>query len=934
MDWRIAVLTSVVLLLLTASSVAAYDVVGDYVIEDNNKIRIYTWPHTMKFSEQEVWTCLTSKIYEGGIDVALGFDTDAAIPTGLWYNDKPVSKDKFDRVDRDYLGSDRWFVFRNFTVAEDQEYCFKTRIKILSPGSGKYNICMKPTDLSLQDAIADNKFFCLDPWWNASYLHRHVLYGNISTNSGNVTVLGTINVTLGDTGSYEIFHCPIMVPNSATQQVMGYVYYNDHTDYVCANYTDTDQEYLVVDTGNGTDSGSPDSSLVAWQLMSQCSDSTCVDRSIYSGDYTITKTTTNTTNITGHIGMAQNFTGIRDQGFYYDDADHIDLHCGTVPGYTIMAWVKPHPEKEAYQALWDKGNNQYVTYIGANEQITGYMWYGPNDADVPNTANSVITYGVWQHIAATTNCTDDGTMYYIDGEIEPITSYGHSAGARGTTGQLRLGYNYGTTALNGGMDEFRIYNRTLSLDEIRAIYRSQAGYFNYTLNETEQNVTEISIDSPDNTTYTHNSSIPLTWQFTSDHGYTCVSSFYSLNGGANTSTLCLNISGIVPSYGSNTLTMWVTDSNGSLHTDTVSFTNLYADYDSVCVYDEMTESEINGSGFLFQVFCPDETINYTLSDHCYTGINFTCEFEELRLTGTWGSDTIWRTLIPEVYAGNTSFYLYNATAEDSVEVNLFVQDLTGEYSGGIIHLTKVLSNGSTAMVDQIIDAESKVVIYYIDGEKYHLTIEDADGNIRDLGDLTADSSTSKTITVSDIALVPTRTLNGLGWLFGGNIGELNLTFRDSRSITVIVTYSVYNASNTSLPLLYADTCIDEDCFFNYTTPNNTTEYKACFEALTNRGYTYHACEIYSSRTWTIAWFEPNPILYAIVASLVALMIIAASSAVHIKFGLIGASAWMIFINTRGWFSALTFDPNALTGIFAFAMAVSVIYAILEGGKPT
>ena len=429
-------------------------------------------------------------------------------------------------------------------------------------------------------------------------------------------------------------------------------------------------------------------------------------------------------------------------------------------------------------------------------------------------------------------------------------------------------------------------------------------------------------------------SVNVTWRL--DAG-TCNASWYNLNGAANVSTGCSNFtieSGNFTFGDNHVIAVYANNSNNTIGSDTVTIGYHYISY-NVSVMDEMVPGEyFNGTDMEMTIYCANETINYTLNASFQEGVGTDCVITEVRLSVTEAGTTTWRTLIPEAGDRELVFYMANSSAYDVNGLTLYIKDLTNQWTPGIIHVEKTVGNLSDqAILDQNIDAEGKIIFYWVVGERYRLYIESGDETDY-IGELIADTSTSKTITVSEVALVPTRTTNGLGWLFGGDINELNLTFTDTRSITVIVAYYVYNASNVSLPLLYNDTCTDATCIFNYTTPNNSSEYRACFEALTNRGYTYTGCEVYSLRTWTIAFFETDPIFYAIVASLVALLIIAGSSAVHIKFGLIGSSIWMIFVNSRGWFSALTLDAATLYVIFGFTLSVSIVYAILEGEKPT
>jgi len=84
------------------------------------------------------------------------------------------------------------------------------------------------------------------------------------------------------------------------------------------------------------------------------------------------------------------------------------------------------------------------------------------------TATSVVDFGTWQHWAITWNA-DDVWQYYKNGTLDAI---GTNAGITFAAGNLTLlSQNAGTTYCFGGtLDEYAIFSRVLTADEISKIY--------------------------------------------------------------------------------------------------------------------------------------------------------------------------------------------------------------------------------------------------------------------------------------------------------------------------------------------------------------------------------------------------------------------------------------------------------------------------------
>ena len=76
---------------------------------------------------------------------------------------------------RDFKGYNEWWYTENFTVEVDKTYQTRVYVEVpitLEEISGKYYFAVKRSSETLDEAIANNHFYTLDPWYNSSWSHR------------------------------------------------------------------------------------------------------------------------------------------------------------------------------------------------------------------------------------------------------------------------------------------------------------------------------------------------------------------------------------------------------------------------------------------------------------------------------------------------------------------------------------------------------------------------------------------------------------------------------------------------------------------------------------------------------------------------------------------------------------------------------------------
>ena len=166
---------------------------GNWTIEGNsvyvNDINVYisATPHTISGSGY-VYFNLTSKIYEGDIDVYWGFDNSKVKPTKaeIYKNSEWIDiSNKFDSKDHEYEGMNKWYFLKDIPIVQNQSYLLRIYIKLKPNTQGsKYWFAIKPSALSITEAISTGHFYALDPWYEATNL----VYDEIDDSSVNASL--------------------------------------------------------------------------------------------------------------------------------------------------------------------------------------------------------------------------------------------------------------------------------------------------------------------------------------------------------------------------------------------------------------------------------------------------------------------------------------------------------------------------------------------------------------------------------------------------------------------------------------------------------------------------------------------------------------------------------------------------------------------------
>ncbi|MBT3268379.1 LamG domain-containing protein [Candidatus Poribacteria bacterium] len=176
----------------------------------------------------------------------------------------------------------------------------------------------------------------------------------------------------------------------------------------------------------------------------------------------------------GRYGGGLNFGG--DDG-YVRVPDHADFEF--VEGVTLAAWIRPTltPGPGEWQLIAAKGQDA-AEFFEILLNPAGYLWMGwqfPGGRIVPDQSPPSIVPDEWQHVAVSYQI-DEWWAVYLDGEI--LVEYpAENQELVPNTDDLLLGVEepLGLDRFyNGGMDEFVLYDRGLTQDEIQEVQAGMA----------------------------------------------------------------------------------------------------------------------------------------------------------------------------------------------------------------------------------------------------------------------------------------------------------------------------------------------------------------------------------------------------------------------------------------------------------------------------
>jgi hypothetical protein len=164
----------------------------------------------------------------------------------------------------------------------------------------------------------------------------------------------------------------------------------------------------------------------------------------------------------GRVGAAYMFDGKND----FIHVPNSSTSLAVRNSITLEAWIKPSfINSDFYKTILEKFNDDYGIYLSSPTR--GPLFFFETSANTYEiTSFTSISINAWHHVVATYN----GSMakIYVDGVLR------NQSAATGTISNrhryLRIGGNTGDSYFNGTIDEVRVYNRSLSPQQVYVNY--------------------------------------------------------------------------------------------------------------------------------------------------------------------------------------------------------------------------------------------------------------------------------------------------------------------------------------------------------------------------------------------------------------------------------------------------------------------------------
>jgi hypothetical protein len=213
----------------------------------------------------------------------------------------------------------------------------------------------------------------------------------------------------------------------------------------------------------------PTDGLVAYWTFDEGTGTTAHDTSVYDHTGTLIN---GPSWVTGRQGNALSFDGINDY-VEINDNNNLDLTGGE---FTLSAWIYPESYGEAL-------NGRIIDHGGGSAGDGGWSLLVSNDPNGQNLRQSIINgnsgYSVysdinsinlntWQHVAVT---LESGTItFYVNGQIKGQTAGVPTPTDRNAPVRIGMRATDFLRAFAGVIDEVRIYDRALAIQDIMDLY--------------------------------------------------------------------------------------------------------------------------------------------------------------------------------------------------------------------------------------------------------------------------------------------------------------------------------------------------------------------------------------------------------------------------------------------------------------------------------
>lgn len=182
-----------------------------------------------------------------------------------------------------------------------------------------------------------------------------------------------------------------------------------------------------------------------------------------------------------------------------------------------------------------------------------------------------------------------------------------------------------------------------------------------------------------------------------------------------------------------------------------------------------------------------------------------------------------RNFVIDSYVMNKNVYLVDANEDQVVELLISLQDSTGDFDSALFKAKKYVEGTLRTITEHYFDAEDKVIVYLINGDKYSLYIDNG-VEARSVGNLYVDSvDLTKTLSIGEV-LVQNRTKGNITWSLTNTSTAIEFSYTDYSYETNSVEMYVYFSNGTTA--YYTNSTNRSIVNFVYTVPNTSLRYVA------------------------------------------------------------------------------------------------------------
>lgn len=179
-------------------------------------------------------------------------------------------------------------------------------------------------------------------------------------------------------------------------------------------------------------------------------------------------------NTTGKIGNGADFEASNSE--YLSHSDNAEL---SITGdWSASFWFKPETATSGciFSKWHDTGPNRGIlVLLAATGDIRIYVSPDPGTTFPSTLFNTNLSAGTWYHLVICFDASASSVSVYKDGTLV-ATQSGYGTNVYDNTADFKLGaYNASSAPVDGVLDEFGIWSKVLTTDEVSDLYNSGDG---------------------------------------------------------------------------------------------------------------------------------------------------------------------------------------------------------------------------------------------------------------------------------------------------------------------------------------------------------------------------------------------------------------------------------------------------------------------------